>query len=139
MNKRLYRSRRDAWLGGVAAGIAEYFDIDPVIVRLIWLLMIFIGGSGLLVYIIAWILIPPNPDEPVDARVEGSRNWGETVIETARGTSSPRQALGWILVIVGVVVLLLKLVPLMLVMIGALWPFALIILGVALLVQGMRR
>ncbi len=56
--KRLYRSRKDKILGGVCGGIAEYFNIDPVIIRLLWILLIFVGGSGILAYIIAWIIIP---------------------------------------------------------------------------------
>lgn len=139
MKRRLYRSRREAWLGGVAAGIADYFDIDPVIVRLVWLFTIFLGGSGIVAYVIAWVLIPPHPDEPIDPRFEGARNWSETVVETVRETSNPRQVLGWILVIVGIVVLMLKLIPVILVVLGALWPLILIILGIALLIQGMRR
>lgn len=139
MKRRLYRSRREAWLGGVAAGIADYFDIDPVIVRLVWLFTIFLGGSGIVAYVIAWVLIPPHPDEPIDPRFEGTRNWSETVVETVRETSNPRQVLGWILVIVGIVVLMLKLIPVILVVLGALWPLILIILGIALLIQGMRR
>ena len=55
--KRLYRSEKDKIIGGVCGGIAEYFDIDPVIVRLIWLLFIFCG-IGIIAYIIAWIIIP---------------------------------------------------------------------------------
>lgn len=58
MTKRLYRSKKDKMLAGVCAGIAEYFDIDPVIVRLIWICAVLFGGTGVLAYIIAWIIIP---------------------------------------------------------------------------------
>jgi len=57
--KRLYRaSRKDSVIGGVCAGIANYFGVDPVIVRLIWVLLIFGWGVGILAYLIAWIIIP---------------------------------------------------------------------------------
>ena len=59
--KRLYRSGRDKILGGVCGGIAEYFKIDPVLIRLLWVLFTLAGGAGVLVYIIAWIIIPRNP------------------------------------------------------------------------------
>lgn len=141
--KRLYRSRRDAWLGGVAGGIAEYFDIDPVIVRLVWLFTGFFAGGGVLAYLVAWILIPLNPDEAADPRFESRRSWSETVetvVETTRrGPSNPRQTLGWILVIIGFFVLLAKLIPWMVAVSISLWPIAIIILGIALLIQGMRR
>ena len=58
MAKRLFRSRTDRKLAGVCSGIAEYFDIDPVIIRLVWLISIFCCGSGLLAYLIAIIIIP---------------------------------------------------------------------------------
>jgi len=57
--KRLYRaSEKDSMVGGVCAGIAEYFDIDPTIVRLLWVLFIFGMGTGLLAYLILWIVVP---------------------------------------------------------------------------------
>ena len=61
MNKRLYKSRNDKMLGGVCGGIAEYFDIDPTLVRLGWVLFCALGGSGFLAYIIAAIIIPEQP------------------------------------------------------------------------------
>lgn len=61
MNKRLYKSRNDKMLGGVCGGIAEYFDIDPTLVRLGWVLFCALGGSGILAYIIAAIIIPSRP------------------------------------------------------------------------------
>ena len=60
--KRLMRSSRDKKIGGVCAGLADYFDLDPTIVRIVWLLAIFFGGTGLLVYIILWIALPLAPD-----------------------------------------------------------------------------
>ena len=56
--KRLYRSRENRMVCGVCGGIAEYFDIDPTLVRLAWVVLTFFGGSGILAYIIAAIIIP---------------------------------------------------------------------------------
>ena len=61
--KRLYRSRTHRVIGGVAGGIGEYFDVDPVLVRILFIVTLFAGGSGLLAYIIAWIIIPEQPRE----------------------------------------------------------------------------
>lgn len=61
--KRLYRSRRNRMLGGVCGGIAEYFDVDPVIIRLVAVALFFVGGSAVLAYIIALIIIPYEPLE----------------------------------------------------------------------------
>lgn len=60
-SKRLYRSTTDVMICGVCGGIAEYFDIDPTIVRLIAVVLIFGWGSGLLAYFIGAIIIPKRP------------------------------------------------------------------------------
>lgn len=62
MNKKLYKSRTDKKLDGVCAGIGEYFDIDPTLIRLAWVVFSLFGGSGILAYIIAAIIIPVNPE-----------------------------------------------------------------------------
>lgn len=59
--KKLMRSSRDKKLGGVCAGLAEYFDIDPTIVRVVWLLAFLCAGAGGLVYIVLWIVLPLAP------------------------------------------------------------------------------
>ncbi len=61
MAKKLYRSKEDRKIAGVCGGLGEYFDIDPTIVRLIWLAMLFAVGSGVLAYIIGWIIVPEKP------------------------------------------------------------------------------
>ena len=62
MTKRLYRLRHDRKIAGVCSGIAAYFDIDPTIVRLIWVLIVLLGGFGLLAYLLAIIIIPEKPE-----------------------------------------------------------------------------
>jgi phage shock protein C len=58
--KRLYRSNKERILGGVCGGMGEYLNADPIIIRLLWILFAF-SGVGLLLYFIAWIIIPRNP------------------------------------------------------------------------------
>lgn len=58
MKKRLHRSNENKVLAGVCGGIAEYFDMDPTLIRLAWILFCVLGGSGVLAYIIAAIIIP---------------------------------------------------------------------------------
>ena len=62
MEKRLYKSNDDKMLCGVCGGIAEYFNIDPTLVRLGWVIFSVAGGSGVLAYIIAAIIIPDGPN-----------------------------------------------------------------------------
>lgn len=61
MTKRLYKSKKDIMICGVCGGIAEYFDIDPTIVRLVAVVLVFGWGSGLLAYLVGAIIIPKSP------------------------------------------------------------------------------
>jgi phage shock protein C len=61
--RRLYRSRRDRKIAGVCGGMAEYWGIDPVIPRLIWVAFALAAGSGILAYVICWLIIPKEPAE----------------------------------------------------------------------------
>lgn len=62
MKKQLMRSGRDKKIAGVCAGVAHYFDIDPTIVRVIWGVLAFAYGAGVVAYIILWIIAPEASD-----------------------------------------------------------------------------
>lgn len=62
-NKRIFRSRKDKIIAGVCGGLAEYFNIDPTIVRLVWALLVLLAGTGILVYIVCAIVIPLKEEE----------------------------------------------------------------------------
>jgi phage shock protein C len=83
--RRLYKSRRIKMIDGVCGGIAEYFGVDVTIIRLLFVLLGLMGGTGLLVYIAAMIIMPSNPDlsmvpEPQGSRSNGTRFWGIVLI-----------------------------------------------------------
>lgn len=61
--KTLYRSRKQKVMAGVAGGIAEYFDIDPVFIRVLFVVSIFASGVGIIAYIVLWIVTPQEPFE----------------------------------------------------------------------------
>ena len=62
MHKRLYRSSNNKVIAGVCGGLAEYFDIDPVITRIIFFILLLPGGlPGLIPYLILWLIVPENP------------------------------------------------------------------------------
>jgi phage shock protein C len=61
--RKLYRSHVNRMIGGVCGGIAEYFHIDPTLVRLIWVTIALFGGIGVIVYLVSLIIIPNNPDQ----------------------------------------------------------------------------
>lgn len=92
--KRLYRSRTNHILGGVCGGLGDYFRLDPVLIQLVWLILILFGGIiGLILYIIAWVIIPIKD------------------VEAAKGTPPPSRGVGkgrfwWGLVLVSMGVVL---------------------------------
>ena len=84
--RRLYRSRKSRVIAGVCGGIAEYFNVDPVLVRIIAILFLFTGGAALVAYIVGMIIIPRAPDQehpvrepaPPTASPERERDLGRT-------------------------------------------------------------
>ena len=66
MKKKLYKSDENKMIDGVCGGIAEYFDLDPTVVRLGWVLFTALGGSGLLAYLICALVIPRKPSDCID-------------------------------------------------------------------------
>jgi phage shock protein C len=68
MREPLYRSRTDRILLGVAGGVADWLDVDPSVVRLVWVLLVLAGGAGVLLYIVAAIVVPEEPLEAVAAQ-----------------------------------------------------------------------
>jgi phage shock protein C len=71
MIKKFYRSRKDRVIAGVCGGLAEYFEIDAIIVRLFALILVLSLGAGFIAYIIAWIVVPEEQDDlyPVSTKV----------------------------------------------------------------------
>ena len=87
-SRRLYKSRQNRMIDGVCGGIAEYFGVDSTIVRILWVMITLLGGSGLILYIIAMIIMPVNPEHlvqtspssPVTAGSDKKRYWGIVLI-----------------------------------------------------------
>ena len=95
MERRLYRSTTDRYIGGVCGGLAEYFGIDPAIIRVIFLLSLFLHGTGLLAYVVLWIAVRSRPngaEVPNDGAIRNSGWW--------------KYAVGLILIVVGAVLLI---------------------------------
>jgi len=63
--KKLYRSRQERMIGGVAGGLGEYLNVDPTLMRLAFVILTFFGGSGIPIYLIMWLIIPESPSFPV--------------------------------------------------------------------------
>jgi len=61
--KKLYRSNKDRMLAGVCGGIGQYLGVDATLIRLLWIAATFLGGSGIIAYLIAWTVIPAHPTD----------------------------------------------------------------------------
>jgi phage shock protein C len=111
--KRLYKSRKNKVVDGVCGGIAEYFDVDPVLVRIIFVLFFFFGGSALIAYIVGMIIMPRAPYEPAQEPVTKAEKQ-EKVSESppakpVRASASPSAGslvIGIILIVLGGIFLL---------------------------------
>jgi phage shock protein PspC (stress-responsive transcriptional regulator) len=89
MRDRLYRSKKDRIIGGVCSGLAEYFGIDPVIVRIIFAVLVIGKGVGLLAYIILWIVVPEEPIEHYYARFNQNRTPNQSSGTSPEGENQP--------------------------------------------------
>ena len=125
--RRLYRSRDDRMIAGVAGGLAHYFNLDPVLVRLAFVLFGVGTGIGLIAYIVLAIVVPERPlDEP------------EPVITSTLETSRGREVAGYVLLAFGALFLASNLGIFGFLDWGRLWPLLLVGAGVALLINRSR-
>ena len=163
MNRRLYRSVADRRIGGVAAGTAAYFDIDPSISRVLWLLLAFFsGGVFLVVYLIMWAIVPEEPypaagavATPAAAALTAAPPSDEASEETpagageaapaswpppaARASGGPdgRVILGAILILIGAWFLAAEFLPWL--NWDLVWPIGLVVIGILVLATALRR
>lgn len=142
--KRLYRSRKDRFLGGVCGGFASYFNVDPTLVRLIWVVLCLAWGAGVLLYIIAWIIIPLEPQSNATTNVGGS---SAGVPNTTSSQTTPTKSydagmiivalIGAVLIVAGIQSLLSKYIfPSLNTLF---FPFILVILGVTVIIIALMR
>ena len=157
MEPRLTRDTRHAVLGGVAAGLASYFSVDPVLTRLVFILLTAMSGAGVVAYVVAWIIMPksestaggtagpPHIPPPADRIAAKVREAGEQVVESLHHapaeTGRSRVVAGGILILLGGLCLLDRLPwwrwPHW-ERLAELWPVILIAIGVAIILQAAR-
>lgn len=120
----LRRSSTDKVIAGVCGGLGRYLGIDPVLLRIAFVVLAIAGGGGVLLYIVSWILIPEE---------KGGESLGETGPSSAEST---RLIIGGALIAVGTILLLDLSIP----RLGRyVWPLALVVVGVAIIVQASSR
>ena len=158
MEKRLYRSRSDRMISGVCGGLANYFDIDPVIIRIVFVVLVFGGGAGILAYLIMVLVIPleeSSVTEPKEVVKENVAEMKEAANELASEVRSSlkrepekreevdrgrhgRSVLGIILVVIGIIFLVANFNPFWWFNWDNLWPLILIVIGLVIII-GLRR
>lgn len=132
-SRRLYRDSSHQVIGGVCYGLGTYLTIDPVVVRILFVLLAIFGGGGVLIYILLWIFVPEKPSQPFQAAAEGDdqtppeEETAPTQVDPSRGNLIA----GIILVAVGAIFLVDRFIPR--IYFDDLWPLLLIIGGVLLL------
>lgn len=152
--KRFYRSRTDRVFAGVCGGLAEYFIIDPLLIRLLFVVLALAGGGGVLIYIILWIVSHENPavtnttqsqpatDNPADAPPEArpvyeSTSYSQPVSTQSKPPRTQRGLIGGlVLITLGVIFLVVEFVPS--VDFGDLWPLILVVIGIGLLYKSIQ-
>ena len=132
-SNRLYRSNTDKVIGGVAGGLSDYLDIDPVIIRILFVLLAIFGGSGVLVYIILWIVIPA---ETISFHYENNNDDKEKPIDDVNPADASRRTntslvAGIILIAFGLIFLVDQLIPFYRII--DFWPLLLVLAGVLLI------
>ena len=124
MEKKLYRSRTNSMIAGVCGGLGEYLSVDPTILRVVAVLLIFADGIGFLAYLVGWVIIP-------------RRSEMEAEVVTSEKSEFNRLLPGLALIVIGLIFLVNNLIPWF--RFGYLWPLVLIVLGVALLLKSQKR
>jgi phage shock protein C len=138
MAKKLYRSRTDSMIAGVCGGLAEYFDIDPTLVRLAAVALTLAGGSGILAYLIFWFVIPQKTIESSDTGVNSpAAAVGDDAPDGEHHTASI--FIGVILVALGFLFLMGNIIKFAWFSFSKLWPLILIAIGALIVVKGAGR
>ncbi|MBI4294743.1 MAG: PspC domain-containing protein [Chloroflexi bacterium] len=160
MARRLYRSRSERIISGVCGGLGQYFNIDPVLVRVVFVLLALANGIGIIAYIVLLIIVPmegstaakaehvvkENIKEVADTAVDiGGRIRDALRPEPKEGEKQPptvdrgRYIAGIVLVLVGLLVLLSNFHLLWWFAWGKLWPLILVVIGLAIIASRARR
>lgn len=111
MERKLYKSANDKVLAGVCGGIGEYFDVDTVIIRLLWVIFTLLGGAGIIAYIVAAIIMPADPSRAaIEDSYPGTEEGGYRP-ERKNSSRNTSIVLGAILVLFGGFILIKDFIP----------------------------
>lgn len=137
MNRRLYRSRTDSMIAGVCGGLAEYFKVDTILVRIAAVVLALTAhGAGLLAYLIFWIIVPQKPLGEVVVETGDSQTVAVEAEENKTERKNGILFVGAGLIVLGALFLLDNFVPVIFFSIEKLWPVVLIVIGILILKKG---
>lgn len=141
MAPRLYKSRKSKMIGGVAGGLGDYFDIDPVIVRVLFIITAFAWGVSIIAYILMWIILPENPDELeyyYEFTGEKPENLSEEYGEDTNKKKSDRKIIAGIFLIgFGLIIFIDKVTDW--IQFKYVWPLILVVIGASLVYGSYKR
>jgi phage shock protein C len=138
MARKLYRSRTDSIIAGVCGGLAEYFDIDPSLVRVGAVLLTLAWGAGLLAYLVLWLIVPQKPLES-SLSEESAETGAESPLAERPEKDRGVFFVGMILTIIGVLLLMNNYISFAWLSLGKLWPLLIILIGIMILARGSSR
>jgi len=159
MNKKFHRSQRDKIFAGVCGGLADYFDIDATIIRLLFILIVAFGGSGFIVYLLLWLIMPKSSSEPAIITEEKVKEVAQEIRDKAEEfkenlkkeetrhivhshDSNRRRGglFGWVLLILGLVFLFNSFAPMWMRMHAfSYWPLILVFLGLVMIFNSNKK
>lgn len=141
--QRLYRSRKERIVAGISGGLGEYFNVDPIIFRILFVILTFVNGIGVLIYLLLWIVVPREGEKSeldalhihttikekmndMESRFKGGQN-------TAQTKSGGRTLFALTLIIIGILALISNVFSLNLISLSVAWPVIVIIIGLYLI------
>ncbi len=136
MAQKLFRSKQDRVIAGVCGGLGEYFELDPIVFRLIFILLAVFGASGVVVYLVMWILIPEQGEkrsQDVGDNIKKGAGKMADELKSASGTNNFRLIGGLIIILLGVSFMLQEFFPFWHMGFDKLWPLIIIAIGIAIL------
>lgn len=133
--KKLYRSRKNRIIAGVCGGLADYFNVDPTVVRLIFAAMVFGAGFGIGLYIILWIVVPEEGREEKPSVERMASDLRSAVSEGRLSRSNGRTLFALLIVLVGVGLLMNQIFPMHWFRWDFFWPVLLIVLGLTVVLK----
>lgn len=141
--QRLYRSRKERVVAGISGGLGEYFNVDPIIFRLLFVILTFVNGIGVLIYLLLWITVPREGEEGnldalhIHATIKEKMDDMESHFKKEKDVGNTKHVgrgiFALALVVVGVLALISNLLSLRVIRFDIAWPVIVIIIGLYLI------